>query len=104
MRAAGLELHLEELTVARLNLDAQLLDGGRIVAHHLDLRQRLSSGLFLGERVYRSHTAIVNGELLALRREHVALQKARSIRVRRCFEDGIGSDDERASLRRVDEL
>ena len=56
--------HPEQLAVARLDLLARLLHAGRIVLHLLDLGERPSSRLLLGQRMDRAQPADVDDELL----------------------------------------
>src|SRR5215831_9595442 len=74
--------HAEDLHVVRLDLLAQLLDRGGVLAHGLDLLHRLAARLLLGERVHGAQAALVDDELLAFGREAVGLEQPRRVGIR----------------------
>src|SRR6266487_1647469 len=87
--------NMKDLGVARLDLIALGLDRDRIVFHQLDVAQRLAAGLLLDRGMRRAQAPEVRHELLRLRGEHVALEQARRIGVRRVLEHAVRADDER---------
>src|ERR1700742_5214884 len=95
-------LHPKNLDVVRLDLLALLLDRSGVLLHHLDLGERLEAGLLLGERMPRAQAALVDDQLLALRRESVGLEEPRRVGIGRRLEHRVGADDEGHALGRVD--
>src|SRR5713101_8420962 len=95
-------LHPEQLAVARLDLFAHLVDAGSVLLHGLDLVERLAAGLLLGRRMHRAQSAEIDDQLLAFRREAVALEQPRRIRVGRVLENSVGADDGRDAFGLID--
>src|SRR4051812_20144024 len=72
--------HPEQFLVAGLDRIGIALDAGRIVLELLDLAERLAAGLLLGLRMDRAQATDVDDELLAFRREAVALEQLSGVR------------------------
>src|SRR5438132_13189663 len=94
----------EQAAGARLDLVAHLLDGGGVLLEGFDLAERLAPGLLFGERMHRAQPTHIHHELLALRREAVALEQPCRVRIRRRLEDAVRPDHHRHAFRGVDDL
>src|SRR3954468_20023211 len=94
----------EDLAVARLDVLRAFLDARRIVLHHLDVLEGLAPRLLLGARMDRAQRADVDDELLAFRREHVALQEPCRVRIGCVLEDRVRPDRHRRAFGRIDDL
>src|ERR1700689_258621 len=91
----------EDAGVALPDGTALLLHGRGIILQGLDVLQRSPALLFLGLRMQRTQSADVDNELLGFAAETERLKKFCRVGVRRAFENAVGADDHRRSLRRV---
>src|SRR5258708_23418550 len=87
--------HAEYSRIVGLDLLGLRLDGGRIVLHDLDLRQRPTAWFLRDLRVGGMLRRKIAEQLLAFAREDVALQQAGCIGIGRALEDAVVADEER---------
>src|SRR5262245_13249979 len=67
--------HSEQSAVARLDLFARLFDPGGVFFHGVDVAEGFAAGLVLDQEVHRAQGAEIDDQLLAFRREAVALEQ-----------------------------
>src|SRR6202046_781033 len=91
----------ENAGVALPDGTALLFHGRGIILQGLDVLERGPSRLLFGLRMQRAQSADVDNELLGFAAETERLEKFRRVGVRRTFENAVGADDHRRSLRGI---